>query len=387
MIPVQRAVAVAALLMLGAPPAGAAAPAAPAALNALRAQCIAAANAEAQQEAAVAGLQRQVELLLADAAGRARDIADSQPQQVHLLGVLAFLARNRVDPLVGVDETPVDRQRGAMLIRSVAPELHAEAQALVSEIAEIGRLKREASARQPDFAAAEATLAADRGRLARLLAQRLAATGALLPDAWDAAALRQIGERAQNLGDLIRLADAAAERRDRLLAAQHGSDPTRPAPPLAFDPPQSALQMPVFGTITRHFGAPETDGTPSQGLTLAAALPGAEVVAPFGGQVIFVGVFRSLGPLLIIRNGATYHFVLAGLDSIGVVTDEWVAAGEPVGAMAQATSPPAALDVGVVGGPLYFEVRRSGQPVDPQSWLAEPPAGRETANGEQRVRQ
>ena len=387
MIRVRRAAAVAALVALAATSAWAAPTTSPAALDAVRAQCMTAASVAEQQEAALAGLRRQVALLLADAAGRERDIADSQPQQAHLLGVLAVLARNRVDPFVGADETPVDRRRGDMLIRTVAPELRAEAQALIGEISEIGRLKREAAARQPKLAAAQAALAADRGQLAQLLAQRLASTRALRPDASDAAALRQIGERAQDLGELIRLADSAAERRDRRLAAQRRTDPTRPVAPRAFDPPQSALRMPVFGRISRHFGAPEPDGTLSRGLTVAAALPGAEVVAPFAGQVIFVGVFRGLGPLLIIRNGAPYHFVLAGLDSIDVVTDEWVAAGEPVGAMPQTPAPQAALEAGVVGSPLYFEVRRNGQPVDPQPWLAEPSAGRETANGGQRVRQ
>jgi murein hydrolase activator len=387
MTPLRRPVAVAALIALAATPAGAAPAASAAALDAVRAQCITAASGEQHQEATVVSLRRQVALLLADAAGRERDIADSRPQQAHLLGVLAFLARHRDDPLIAADESPLDRRRGNMLMRAVTPELHAEAQALVGEINEIARLKREAAARRRELAAAQAALAVDGGRLAGLVAQRLALTRALLPDAPDEAALRRMADRAKDLGELIRLADAAAKRRDRLLAARRRGDPTRPAAPRAFDPPQSALRVPVFGTISQRFGEPDPAGTLSRGLVVAAGVPAAEVVAPFAGQVVYAGAVRGLGPLLIIRNGAHYHSVLAGLGRIGVITDEWVAAGEPVGAMPQTPAPQAASEAQVIGSPLYFEVRRNGQPVDPQPWLAKRPAAREAANGEQRVRQ
>ena len=367
----RRAAAVAALMALAAAPAGAAPTASAAAFDAVRARCIAAAGAEQRQEATVAGLQQQIALVLADAAGRERDIDGSRPQQAHLLGVLAFLARHRADPSVAADETRLDRRRGDLLMRAVAPQLGAEAQALVGEISEIARLRREATARRPELAAAEMALAADRGRLARLVAQRLAQTRALLPDAADAAALGHMAERAKDLGELIRLADAATERRDRLLAVRRRGDPTRPAVLRAFDPPQSALRPPVFGTIIQRFGEPDPAGTLSRGLIVAAALPGADVVAPFDGRVVYAGAFRDLGPLLIIRNGALYHSVLGGLGRIGVVADEWVAAGEPVGAMPQTPASSAGSDATGVGSALYFEVRRNGQPVDPQPWLAQ----------------
>jgi murein hydrolase activator len=350
-----------------------------AAFDVVRRQCLAAVEAEQQQEAAVADVQKQITLLDADAAGRQRDIDESRPEQAHLLGALAFLARNRDNPLVAADEPPLERRRGERLIRAAAPELRAEGRALVSEIAEIARLKREAAARRPKLAAAEAALAQDRSRLAALAAQRLALARRLLPHAVDDE-LRRMAAAAKDLDELIRLADAAAERRDRALSARDAADPTRPARPRAFDPPQSALLLPVSGTITQRFGAPEAAGLPSRGLSLAAALPGAEVVAPFDGQVIYAAVFRDWGLLLIIRHGALYHSVLAGLGRIGVVADEWVEAGEPVGAMPASPAPSTAE---LAGSALYFELRRDGQPVDPQPLLAM----RDAASGEQRVRQ
>ncbi|HTV88614.1 MAG TPA: peptidoglycan DD-metalloendopeptidase family protein [Stellaceae bacterium] len=270
----------------------------------------------------------------------------------------------------------------------MAPELRAEAHALMAEINDIARLRREIAAHRHELAQAAAALAADRAQVAQLVTQRLALTRPLLPDAANDATLQRMAARAKDIGELIRLADAATERRDRDLAARQTADSTRPAAPRAFDPPQSALRLPISGTISRRFGEPsDANGAPAAGLNLKGAVPGSEVVAPFDGQIVYAGAFRDLGLLLIIRHGALYHSVLGGLAGIGVVAGEWVTAGEPVGAMpGSPASQGAPTDEGT-GNLLYFEVRRGSQPVDPQPWLATQAAGRGAANGEQKVDQ
>jgi murein hydrolase activator len=403
MIAVRRAAGIAAAAALivfaalaaRAAPADAPVPAAGAsALDALRQQCVAAARDERQQEAAVAALQHQVDLLAADAAGRQRDLDDSRPEQAHLLGVLAFLAGNLGNPLTAAaaSEPPLDRLRGALLISAVAPELRAEARALMAEINETARLRREEAARRRDLVAAQAALARDRDRLALLVTQRLALIRQFTPDAVAVPDLARIAGAAKDIGDLIRLVDAAAERRGGTgrgaLAARTGADPIRPTAPQIFDPPQSALLLPVSGTIAGGFGDPgAVAGTLNRGLQIAAGLPRAEVVAPFAGEVVYAGPFRDYGLVLIIRHGALYHSLLAGLGRVDAGADEWVLAGEPVGAMPDVAAPnpatPAAQAEEAAGGLLYFELRRDGQPVDPQPWLAK----RDEANGEQRVRQ
>jgi septal ring factor EnvC (AmiA/AmiB activator) len=161
------------------------------------------------------------------------------------------------------------------------------------------------------------------------------------------------------------------------------ADPTRPRVLAAFDPPHSALQMPVSGTITRRFGASEAPGgagaaagTPSQGISIAAP-GGAEAVAPFDGRVIYAGPFRNLGLVLIIRHGGLYHSLLAGFGRVDIKADQWVLAGEPVGVM------PEAVDK-AFGGALYVELRRDGRPVDPQPWLAPRDQGRGPGGDERR---
>jgi len=84
------------------------------------------------------------------------------------------------------------------------------------------------------------------------------------------------------------------------------------------------------------------------------------VLAPFDGQVIYRGPFRSYGEILIIQHGGGYHSVLAGLGRSDAAVGQWVLAGEPVGAMGSPQDGKAQL---------YVELRRDGHPIDPAPWL------------------
>jgi septal ring factor EnvC (AmiA/AmiB activator) len=118
--------------------------------------------------------------------------------------------------------------------------------------------------------------------------------------------------------------------------------------------------MPVAGQVTREFGSGGEGGT-ARGLTLSG-LPGARVVSPCGGRVVFGSSFRSYGLLLIVDCGDGYHFVLAGLDRLDASPGQRVLVGEPVGQLGTAE--------GRSRGTLYLELRRHGQPVDPRIWFA-----------------
>src|SRR3546814_13099052 len=91
------------------------------------------------------------------------------------------------------------------------------------------------------------------------------------------------------------------------------------------------------------------------------ARPVAQVVAPFDGKIAYAGPFRGYGLILIIDHGGRYHTILAGFDRIDAVVGQWVLAGEPVARMGAAAA----------GNPeLYFELRRTGQAINPLPCLA-----------------
>ena len=397
--------ALAALIVLAALPASAAAPPDADRLAVLRGQCVAAAPEVQQQEAAVVALQSDIALLRRDAGGRQRGLDESRPEQARFLATILRLARDpperiaAASPAIGA-AAPIDRIRGQLLLDGTLPALRSEGHALAAEFAQIATLRTEIAAKEAKLAPARAALGPDRDRLAPLVAQRLELTRRMLPaEPSSAAQAAKLGHDASDVADLIRRADAAADHRAADLLAHaraalpralkdmadaltaDAADPTRPSVVPAFDPPHSALTMPVAGAIAQRFGT--ADGASaaakkSQGLRFAA-LPGGEVVAPFDGQVVFAGSYGDLGLILIIRHGGLYHTLLAGLGRADVTAGQWVIAGEPVGAM------PDGADA--AGAPLYFELRRNGRPVDPEPDLAKGDAAQSGQQGNRKVRE
>lgn len=345
-------------------------------LASVRQQSIAAAADAQRREQVAALLGHAVELVDSDLAGRRRGLAETRKEQAQLMGELERVALHPPDGFVTLPAAPLDRVRGEMLRQAIAPALRTEARALSDAIQRIAALKKEIAARQKELAAARDTLTSGRAHLAELTQRQLVLEHQLRPaDIGDAAPLAKLGHEAKDIDDLIKRADVEADRRDReLLARAHktarksaapqtaaAADPTRPANLRSFDPPASQLKPPVLGNLSRAFGAADPDdktAPASTGVTLDTA-PGATVVAPFDGRITYAAPFGAFGLVLIIRHGDLYHSLLAGLGRVDVRIDDWVLAGEPVGAM------PDKPGVGV-----YLELRREGRPVDPQPWLA-----------------
>jgi septal ring factor EnvC (AmiA/AmiB activator) len=242
---------------------------------------------------------------------------------------------------------------------------------LTGQLGAMQTVRSRIDASRRDLDAATAALVQNRSDLAQLVARRGELTGRLLRDdgkGGDA-------DQASDLFDLIKRADADNERRDKELAARpvggqpssarasaSAADPTKPKMLRAFDAPRAQVLLPVDGDAVHRFGEADPNGRPSQGLTLNA-LPGGVVVAPFDGRIDYAANFHDGGLILIIRHGAGYHSLLAGLGRVDVKPGQWVLAGEPVGAL------PESEDKGA-RAMLQFELRREGRPVDPQSRLA-----------------
>jgi murein hydrolase activator len=317
-----------------------------------------------------------------------QEITQSREQQEALLGALERLARAPPEALAFAPEGPVDRLRSAVLIGAAIPALSAEARQLGSQLTALSSVQDQIDARRKDIDDARAALAKGRDQLVQLVSRRNALIGQLLHDDGKAApAVAALADQANDLFDLIKKADAATDQRDKDLAVRlrvlYGApakgaapvDPTRPKNLRALDAPHTEMLWPVAGEVTHRFGEADRYGRPNQGLTLEA-MPGGIVVAPFDGRVDYVGPFRDYGLILIIRHGGGYHSLLAGLGHVDVTTGQWLLAGEPVGSLADAGEKSASAN-------FYFELRRDGRPVDPQSRLA----SRDQKTEETRVRE
>ena len=120
------------------------------------------------------------------------------------------------------------------------------------------------------------------------------------------------------------------------------------------------LPPPAVGRIVGRYGQAMASGLTRKGITLQTA-PAAQVVAPYGGRVVFAGKFRGYGQLLIIEHTEGYHSLLSGLARIDSAIGQEVVAGEPVGVMGRPDNRKPVL---------YVELRRNGRPINPLPWLA-----------------
>lgn len=127
---------------------------------------------------------------------------------------------------------------------------------------------------------------------------------------------------------------------------------------------QGSLRRPVDADISAPFGRivdPEFGtATFRSGVNFAAAA-GTGVRCVARGVVRFAGWFRGYGRIVIVDHGEGFHTISGHLDEIEVEVGEKVRESEVLGTVGE---------TGSLGGPsLYFEVRRNGDPVDPEDWL------------------
>ncbi|MEQ6917904.1 murein hydrolase activator EnvC family protein [Halomonas aquatica] len=136
----------------------------------------------------------------------------------------------------------------------------------------------------------------------------------------------------------------------------------RPPPSTAIVQTRGELPWPVQGSIASSFH--NGDGVHLNGLLIRAA-EGTPVKAVHPGRVVFADWMRGFGNLLIVDHGDQVMTLHAHLQHFTAAVGAAVSRGDPLGA------------VGASGGQsqpgLYFEVRRGGEPIDPQGWIANQP--------------
>lgn len=346
-------------------------------------------------EARISELKAAETALLAQLEQRRAKIAD-------LLVALTRLDRNPPPALAVKPDDALGAIRGAILLGDAVPELRAQAEELKERLRQLARLRESILAERTTLAQATASLERERANLEKMLTKKLARQQRLAAAAEteDARATR-LSREATDLTDLIgRLESEAAARLpqsrpvprpaaprtppepDRVVAAPPGNTemalltppeipPSMPSSRL-FSKAKGLIRLPATGILIRGFGAPNGAGGLTQGMTIATR-PGAQVIAPFDGKIVFAGPFRRYGQLLIIAVGEGYHVLLAGMTKINGSVGQSILAGEPVGTMGLPSRDESAESdrkTGTGGRPsLYIEFRKDSDPIDPRPWL------------------
>jgi murein hydrolase activator len=301
-----------------------------------------------------------------------------------LLPLIERLSLYPAETLLAVPASPDAALRGVLVLQGLSRQLEIETEALRRDQAEADtaaaalrqeapRLtaaeaaqKREADALDQAIAAAHAEQASAEAQASQA-ASRAAASAARMETL--RAALNALEAQRRIDEAKAREEAASAERAKRPAAARAAhqreamaAHPTGAGTIASGAGPHGQLQPPVIGVVVKGWGE-QTDGGPATGIFYHAP-PGAHVISPCGGRVVFAEGFRSYGLLTIIDCGGGYHVVLSGFDRLDVKPGQNLVAGEPVGVMpawepGSTTRRPA----------LYVELRHDGTPVNPAPWL------------------
>ena len=298
----------------------------------------------------IADLQSQDDAL---AAGFVHD-------RISVTRLLAILERTQHDMPPALAVRPDDAlaaARGAMLVGASLPPVYAQAAALARRIEKLRSTRVTLAARKLDAARNAASLTVAHAQLASLSEQKdQEAAGAAETYKGMAARLDEVARQAADFAALVvrvnALRRAAPARAESGIVTVTAAD-KGPGGNLK----KSSLLEPVAGTTVP--GGPDSDKNP--GITYAT-LPGAQVIAPGDGRVLFAGPYHKEGQVLILEIATGYDVVLAGLGRVTVRLGDQLLAGEPVGMM----------PVDLTAGPqtrLYFELRQNGKGLDPEPWL------------------
>ena len=292
----------------------------------------------------VSAKRAQLDALNQREAALQEEMGRNRNDLARLLGALEMFRRNPPPALLVTPRSAQDAVRAAILIRAMQPALAERAAVFRARAEELQRLRRGITSVSEDLFTSESALAEGRASIEKELRDKSALERQLVADSSDAA------RRAQTLTQQLRSLGALTDNR----ALYATSVPDR-AP--------AALVVPADGLLVRRFGQRASDGRTAQGMSWRVG-PGAVVRAPAAGVVEYSGPLKGWGGVLILNAGGGYHLVLAGLDRVAAASGRRVAAGEPVGGMADRGG-----DHGASTPELYLEVRKDGAPLDPAHWL------------------
>ena len=244
--------------------------------------------------------------------------------------------------------------------------------ALTAELAELDAVEREIARKQ---AVLDAARAQQRAQLTALERDRRARaqTVSKLDERYRDRSSREkaLGRDAKALERLLAQLRAAARRaaeakaaaaRERQQTPASRTSPSRVPRQVASAPPVQVggLGWPLSGTLLASFGGRMPDGRASTGLLIAAPA-GTTVKAVADGSVVFSEWMTGYGMILIIDHGNGYMSLYAHNDALLRKAGDTVKRGDAVASVGNS---------GGQGRPgLYFELRRDGRPVNPNTWL------------------
>jgi len=301
-------------------------------------------------EAAITAAEGRLQLIEGLRAQQRARLAERQEPVARLTAALQTMAR-RPPALALVQPGSLhDLVHVRALLASTLPIVRTRTTALRGEVEAGNRLKLQADQAVKALVASREQLKTRRVALARFEATQRQRSQSLAETAlFESDRALSLGERARDISALAKDRQYQ-ERLGAELAALPGpvARPlNQPSPPKG--PPRRLYRLPVEGRLTTGMGEISDAGVHARGLTFATRADAA-VTAPARGRIVFAGLYRSYGTIIIIDHGKGWTSLITHLGAIDVRAGDVVSAGQALG-----RSSPADPNVTV-------ELRHNGQP-------------------------
>ncbi len=294
------------------------------------------------------------------------------------LGAMQRLSIQKTSVVAFKPDEAINTLRTTSLLKVILPDLRDRADILQGDLSELNNVREDILQENTELRAELTKLVIANDEIDVLLKKRMARQKDLeYSTVQERQKLKSFAENAKDLQDLIdkiekeiALRDEAAKRavealRDKPSTAEEAvASASIPMPQenLNFAGAKGNLPLPARGSINQQFNQLLSTGQRSKGI-MVDTRPGATVIAPHEGQIVFAGKFRSYGQLLIIAHGEGYHTLLAGMENINGIVGQWILKGEPVGQMSAESNASNSRQK------LYVELRQKGKPINPLPWI------------------
>ena len=280
-------------------------------------------------------------------------VAERQGPILRLIAALQSMARR--PPVLGLVQpgSTQDMVHVRAVLGTAMPVVEARTRQVRAELARIRGLRTQATAAVASLREARGRIESERVALVRLEGEHRARSQQLgrgaLVESDRAIAL---GERAREIVDQMESAGEAAEIQGDLAALPGPLPRTGDAATPRRSAGGAPYRLPVAGQVVTGFGELSATGVRARGVTLACA-PGAPVIAPASGRIVYAGPFRGYGAVVILDHGRGWTSLVTGLGTVSVKLGDQVGQGAAIGRAPGGDFPQ-----------VTIELRRRGEPMD-----------------------
>ena len=316
-------------------------------LKALQEKLVVAAASLQKAESELAEEEQTLKILDGQLNAKNEALKASRKNLGALVNAALSLSRTPPEAMVFMPGDSTQMMKAARALKMASDSIRQETESIGLQITELQRIKQKVSAKRDAVASQKEALTAERKDLEAQLAQRKTLQA-------------KLGERQKDESEkLAQLAKKAEDLQSLLSSVEKQQFERQHQKFRSFADAKGHIKSPVAGDVVTGFGESQGKNDTSKGL-LIEARTGAEVTAPYDGEVVFTGPFLNYGQMVIIRHSGDFHTLLAGLAKIDVESGQFLLEGEPIGAMGEADS----------AHQLYVELRKNNQPIDPAAWIS-----------------